>query len=97
MTYTISVDQYELQVKVINYSPGQEGKYSGPWENCYPAEPEEVEFEVISGQIYDEEGNAEDLGRNGCASVAEMYAEDIEARILDRIREDRDDRDWEAA
>lgn len=104
MTYTVSIKQFELNVEVIDYSPGRPGRYSGPWEDCYPDEPEEVEFEVVSGLVYDEEGNAEDLGRNGCASVAEMFAEDIEARILDRIREDRDDDyddhcdyDWEAA
>lgn len=105
MTYTVSIEQYELTVKITDYSPGRPGRFSGPWEDCYPDEPEEVEFEVVSGLVYDEEGNAEDLGRNGCASVAEMFAEEIEARLLDRIREDRydddydrgDDYDWEAA
>jgi len=97
MTYTVSIEQYELQVEVTDYSPGRAGKYSGPWEDCYPDEPEELEFEVVSGLVYDEGGNAKDLGRNGCASVAELYAEEIEARLLDRIHEDRDDRDWEAA
>ncbi|WP_440466915.1 hypothetical protein ACKI1H_27195 [Pseudomonas sp. YH-1] len=103
MTYTVSIEQYELTVKVTDYSPGRPGRFSGPWEDCYPDEPEELEFEVVSGLVYDEEGNAEDLGRNGCASVSEMYAEEIEARLLDQLEQDRDDDDydrgddWEAA
>ena len=38
----------------------------------------EMEFRVISGVVYDELGQASDLGRNGCAAIAERYAEFIE-------------------
>lgn len=103
MTYTVSIEQYELKVKITHMEvvEGDSSSWDSDWD--YHGW-REMEFEVVSGLVYDEEGNAEDLGRNGCASVAEMFAEDIEARILDRIREDRDDDfddhcdyDWEAA
>ncbi|WP_236175948.1 hypothetical protein [Pseudomonas pseudonitroreducens] len=105
MTYTISIEQYELTVEITDYSPGRAGKYSGPWEDCYPDEPEELEFEVVSGLVYDEDNNVEDLGANGCAALAEKYAEFIEEELWLQVDDERDDSDydrgddraWEAA
>lgn len=41
----------------------------------------ELEFRVVSGVAYDEDGYAIDLGRNGCAEVSERYAEEIEDQL----------------
>lgn len=41
----------------------------------------EMEFRVISGIGYDEHGAPSELGRNGCAEIAERYAEFIEEEI----------------
>lgn len=95
MTYTVSIEQYELTVK-ITHMDGCEGN-----RNTWDSDADyygwrEMEFEVVSGLVYDEDGNAEDLGRNGCAAVAEQYAEDIEQELWIRVDADRDD-DWEAA
>lgn len=103
MTYTVSIEQYELTVK-ITHMDGCEGN-----RNTWDSDADyygwrEMEFEVVSGLVYDEDGNAEDLGRNGCAAVAEQYAEDIEQELWTRVDADRADDfddhcdyDWEAA
>jgi hypothetical protein len=38
----------------------------------------ELEFRVVSGVIYDEQGQASEPGLNGCVALAERYAEYIE-------------------
>jgi hypothetical protein len=37
----------------FRYTPGDPGRYTGPWENCYPAEPAEVEIQSILHQKLD--------------------------------------------
>ena len=46
MLYTIDAgDLGEITVEVeYNYTPGEPGFISGPPENCYPPEPEEIEI-----------------------------------------------------
>lgn len=41
----------------------------------------ELEFRVVSGVALTETGEAVELGRNGCAEVAERYAEQIEEAL----------------
>lgn len=54
----------------------------GLWSSDWDAEGYfELEFRVVSGIVYDEQGHAEDLGRNGCAVLAERYGEYIEEQI----------------
>ena len=51
----------------------------GTWTSDWDADGyRELEFRVVSGLVYDERGQASDLGRNGCAAIAERYAEFIE-------------------
>lgn len=60
----------------------------GLWSSDWDAEGYfELEFRVVSGIVYDEQGSAEDLGRNGCAALAESYAEYIEEQILQQYQE----------
>lgn len=40
---TISNEDYRCECEV-SYYPGDPGRYSGPPEHCYPAEPDEVEI-----------------------------------------------------
>ena len=44
-THTCSNDdcQTEYEVEITYFSPEIPGKYDGPWEDCYPTEPAEVE------------------------------------------------------
>jgi hypothetical protein len=32
----------------VNFTAGDPGRYSGPPENCHPAEPDEAEFESLT-------------------------------------------------
>jgi hypothetical protein len=50
----------------------------------------EMEFRIVSGNAYDEHGAATDLGRNGCAALAERYGEFIEGEIWRQLDVERD-------
>lgn len=51
----------------------------GLWSSDWDAQGyRELEFRVLSGVVYNADGHPSDLGRNGCAEVAERYAEFIE-------------------
>ena len=64
-----------------------------------------IELAESDGIEYDEDGNETELGRNGCATVAERYAEEIEQKLWDQLADEADDSDyydsrdygWEAA
>lgn len=60
----------------------EEGR-PGVWSSDWDAQGYfELEFRVVSGVVYDEQGQASNLGRNGCAALAERYGEYIEEQIL---------------
>lgn len=60
-----------------------EAERPGAWTSDWDARGYcELEFRVVSGVVYDELGQASDLGRNGCAALAERYGEYIEEQIL---------------
>lgn len=42
----------------------------------------ELEFRIVCGTVCDDQGHCTDLGRNGCAVLADRYAEYIEEQIL---------------
>jgi len=55
VTITLSYHGTDLDVEGY-YTPGEPGKVTGPWEDCYPEEPSEFEVEDIlieGGSIYD--------------------------------------------
>ena len=107
MTYEVIIEDYVLQC-VITHCVSVKGdptSWASP-DDYYGYE--EMEFEIVSGYSYDEEGNPIDLGKNGCAAVAERLAEEIEELLWEQVaaaREDdrgyddrdRDYGDWEAA
>ncbi len=105
MHHTIELDEYVLQVEITDLTDIKPDptSWASP-EDYYGCR--ELEFSVISGEVYDEDGNATDLGRNGCAAVAELHAELIEEllwQIIDGEKEDaaiaraESRRGWEAA
>lgn len=77
MHHEIELDEFVLQVEItdLTNTPPDYTSWDSP-EDYYGCR--ELEFSVISGLVYDEDGNATDLGRNGCAAVAERHAELIE-------------------
>ncbi|MNP02581.1 hypothetical protein D3C76_944390 [compost metagenome] len=99
MSRIVCIDQYELQVEITRCVSvaGSRNTWASDWD-YYGYQ--EMEFEVVSGLVYDENGdNPQDLGRNGCAAVAERYAEEIEEQLWDQLGGELDDDydDWEAA
>lgn len=47
MKLQIRVAGILCQAHVLSYSPATPGQYSGPPEHCYPAEPAELEWELL--------------------------------------------------
>jgi len=58
---------YDLEVEILYYSAGDAGVISGPPENCYPPEPEEVDWKIkdddnlVATLIYDNDILHEEL------------------------------------
>ncbi|HDS1721829.1 hypothetical protein NPS53_07940 [Pseudomonas putida] len=68
----------QCEVTDLVISEARPGAWSSDWDaQGYRG----LEFRVVSGSIYDEDGHGTDLGRNGCAEVAERYAEEIEDQL----------------
>ncbi|EWC39593.1 hypothetical protein [Stutzerimonas stutzeri] len=89
MKFEIDLDEYLLSVEVTHCAVVE------PDYRCRDSADDyygyrEMEFEVISGSVFDEDGNETELGRNGCAGVAEQYAEDIEDRLWTLIEKKRE-------
>lgn len=95
MSKTVCIKQYELEVEItscVSVAPNH-STWDSDWDYYGYRE---MEFEVVSGLVEDEDGNQTDLDRNGCAAVAEKYAEEIEQKLWDQLEDERDDA-WEAA
>lgn len=89
MQFEIDLDEYRLAVEVTHCADVKPDHTSWASDWDYYGY-REMEFEVISGSSFDEDGNETELGRNGCAAVAEQYAEDIEDRLWSLIDKKRD-------
>lgn len=102
MSRTVCIEQYTLEVEITSLTvvKGNSSTWDSDWDYYGYRE---MEFEVVSGIAEDEDGNETDLGRNGCAAVAEQYAEEIEQKLWEELADEADDcdyddsRDWEAA
>lgn len=90
MMYDVNLDQYALQCEItelLDVPPDPWAKTSD-WDAFGYRE---IEFRVVSAQVYDENGKATELGRNGCAALAEQYAELIEEELWRQIEAARHD------
>lgn len=84
MKFEIDLDEYLLSVEVTRcevVEPDYRCRDSADDYYGYS----ELEFTVTSGIVFDEDGNDTDLGRNGCAAVADEHAERIEDRLWNMI------------
>lgn len=51
--YTTLTDrEIPVRLDVTYYKPFRRGKYDGPWENCYPDEDAEVDFDIKTPKGY---------------------------------------------
>ena len=94
MSRTVCIDQYTLEVEITSCVdvPGDSSTWASDWDYYGYRE---MEFEVVSGVEYDEDGNETDLGRNDCAAVVGQYAEAIEEKLWDQLADEAES--WEAA
>jgi len=84
MKFEIDLDEYLLSVEVTHCAvvePDYRCRYSADDYYGYS----ELEFTITSGSVFDEDGNETDLGRNGCAAVADEHAERIEELLWTEI------------
>ncbi|WP_312964538.1 hypothetical protein [Stutzerimonas kunmingensis] len=89
MKFEIDLDEYLISVEVTHcevVEPDYRCRDSADDYYGYS----ELEFTITSGSVFDEDGNETELGRNGCAGVAEQYAEDIEDRLWTLIEKKRE-------
>lgn len=87
MTYEVIIEDYVLQCKVTycSVTKPNPSSWASP-EDFYGHQ--ELEFEVTSGCMYDEEGSRVDMDNNACAAAAEQYAEEIEAELWERLQDE---------
>lgn len=84
MKFEIDLDEYLLSVEVTHcevVEPDYRCRDSADDYYGYS----ELEFTITSGSVFDEDGNETELGRNGCAAVADEHAERIEDRLWNMI------------
>lgn len=72
---TTVITEVEFDVVVTHYVPAVSGNYSGLPENCYPDEPEELEFDVK-------------LGDQKLTDLPESVTEAIAADLRTQLEED---------
>lgn len=83
MRLQVEVDGWQVDVEVTCYIPAVAGHYSGRPEDCYPDEPEWVEFEV---EGYEELCAPEDH----CTSEELLDLDELEDAVLEAIHNQDD-------
>ena len=85
---SVYLDDHEFNCTITYYSAGCPAKTWGRVEDSYPEEPEEVEFDVDSVFVYNEDGDlVEILDKGEKDSIISEYVDRIEDKILEEIRE----------
>jgi hypothetical protein len=90
MTYEVIIEDYVLQCDISSCVSVK----GDPTSWASPADfygYNEMEFEIVSGYTYDEDGKPVDIGKNGCAAIAERLAEEIEEKLWEQVATARDD------
>jgi hypothetical protein len=80
MNHKIDLDEFVLQVEItdLTNTPPDPTSWDSP-DDFYGCR--EVEFSVVSGVIYDDDGTPTDLSASACKALGEQYAELIEDRL----------------
>ena len=71
MQYEVQANGSFFTVEVTRFYAGRPARTWGAWENCYPEEYPEIEFDVISAVVYDEDDNEIELTGKEAQSVAD--------------------------
>jgi hypothetical protein len=88
--YEVNIEAFVLQCEVTELVDVEANPIT--WSSDWDGQGyRELEFRVLSGVVYDENDVPSDLGRNGCAELADRYAEFIESEIWRQIDAERED------
>lgn len=88
--YEVAFEGFVLQCEITDLVDVEPNPAT--WTSDWDAQGyRELEFRVVSGVVYDENDCPSDLGRNGCAELAERYAELIEDELWRQIDAERED------
>lgn len=91
---SVELDDYVFDCTITHYSASSPAKTWGRVEDCYPEEPEEIEFDVDSVFVYDENGDlVEILDKAEKEAIISDYVDRIEDKILEDIRNEQDEYD----
>ena len=89
MEYEVSLDGYDLMVKVhsavnvkLNHST-----WDSDWDYYGYSE---IDFEVIAGIATDDDGNETEMTKDQLADVQDEHGELIEEKLWEELREDQD-------
>lgn len=89
---SVYLDDYEFNCTITYYSAGCPAKTWALPEHCYPEEPEEIEFDVDSVFVYNDEGDlVEILDKGEKENIIGDYVDRIESKILEEIREEAEE------
>ncbi|WP_434676735.1 hypothetical protein [Pseudomonas sp. D3-10] len=87
--YEVAFEGFVLQCEITELVDVESNP--GTWTSDWDAQGyRELEFRVVSGVLYDENDTPSDLGSNGCAKLAERYAEFIESELYRQIDAERE-------
>lgn len=89
---SVELDDYVFDCTITHYSAGSPAKTWALPEDCYPEEPEELEFDADSVFVYDENGDlVEILDKGEKEAIISEYVDRIEDKILEDIREEAEE------
>ena len=103
MSRTVCIEQYTLEVEITSMTvvKGDSSTWDSGWDYYGYRE---MEFEVVAGTEFDEDGNSTELSKARCAELAEQYADTIEDNLWNHLADEADDcddyhdrREWEPA
>ena len=90
--FTENDDLLTFFVEVTHYSAGRPAKIWALPEDCYPEEPEEIEFDVVKITLTDEDGNVTDVTKD--IDVSD-YSDYLEEKLLETMKGEAESQDYD--
>ena len=89
-TVDFMFDGVEFRAEDYHYSPPVPGKYSGPPENCYPDEADEVEYDTLYLKDYDDKWKKAPEVLKDFLNDIDAFWEELMAAVREKENEQRD-------
>ena len=73
--------EIEFTVKITSYHPADPGRLSGPYDQCYPPEPAEIEYTLTTAAGFEIPYDlfTEDEWEAICDEVLDTYEEELQS------------------